>query len=91
MGSKRTIWNPCAPSASSSSSMNANLNEFGRFDDLNATFDQQKAKIYFEDLEGSIGVALYNGHPDHQYLIKQSDEAMYQAKALGSNRVILSV
>jgi type I restriction enzyme, R subunit len=30
----------------------ANLNEFGRFDDLKATVDQQKAKAYFEDLEG---------------------------------------
>lgn len=30
----------------------ANLNEFGRFDDLKATVDQQKAKTYFEGLEG---------------------------------------
>lgn len=30
----------------------ANLNEFGRFDDLKATVDQQKANIYFEGLEG---------------------------------------
>ena len=30
----------------------ANLNEFGRFDDLKATIDQQKAKTYFEGLEG---------------------------------------
>ena len=30
----------------------ANLNEFGRFDDLKATVDQQKAKAYFEGLEG---------------------------------------
>jgi type I restriction enzyme R subunit len=29
----------------------ANLNEFGRFDDLKATVDQQKAKTYFEGLE----------------------------------------
>jgi type I restriction enzyme R subunit len=29
-----------------------NLNEFGRFDDLKATVDQQKAKNYFEGLEG---------------------------------------
>jgi type I restriction enzyme R subunit len=29
-----------------------NLNEFGRFDDLKATVDRQKAKIYFEGLEG---------------------------------------
>ena len=31
----------------------ANLNEFGRFDDLKATVDQQKAKNYFEGLEGT--------------------------------------
>ncbi len=30
----------------------ANLNEFGRFDDLKATVDQKKAKVYFEGLEG---------------------------------------
>ena len=30
----------------------ANLNEFGRFDDLKATVDQQKAKTYFEGLDG---------------------------------------
>ncbi|MDT7524384.1 HsdR family type I site-specific deoxyribonuclease [Rhodoferax sp. TBRC 17198] len=29
----------------------ANLNEFGRFDDLKATVDQQRAKTYFEGLE----------------------------------------
>ncbi|MFP3534944.1 type I restriction endonuclease subunit R [Pseudomonas sp. SIMBA_021] len=30
----------------------ANLNEYGRFDELKATIDKQKAKIYFEALEG---------------------------------------
>ncbi len=30
----------------------ANLNEYGRFDDLRNTVDQQKAKAYFERLEG---------------------------------------
>lgn len=30
----------------------ANLNDFGRFDDLKATIDKPKAKIYFETLEG---------------------------------------
>ena len=29
-----------------------NLNEFGRFDDIKATIDKQKAKAYFEALEG---------------------------------------
>lgn len=35
----------------------------------------------------SIGVAMYNGHPDYQYLIRRSDEAMYRAKNAGRNRV----
>ncbi len=30
----------------------ANLNEFGRFDDLKATVDKRRAKAYFEGLEG---------------------------------------
>ena len=31
----------------------ANLNEYGRFDDLKETVDQQKANAYFEGLEGN--------------------------------------
>jgi type I restriction enzyme R subunit len=31
----------------------ANLNEYGRFDDLKATVDQPKAKAYFERMEGA--------------------------------------
>ncbi|RAO74947.1 type I restriction endonuclease subunit R [Dyella jiangningensis] len=31
----------------------ANLNEYGRFDDLRGTVDQQRAKAYFEGLEGA--------------------------------------
>ncbi len=31
----------------------ANLNEYGRFDDLKATVDKQMAKAYFEGLEGT--------------------------------------
>ena len=38
----------------------------------------------------SIGVALYGGHPDHQYLIKQADEAMYSAKQKGRNQVVFA-
>lgn len=38
----------------------------------------------------SIGVALYDGHPDPQYLIKQADDAMYLAKQQGRNRVVLA-
>ena len=36
----------------------ANLNEFGRFDDLKATVDQQKAKTYLKGLEGFEGKEL---------------------------------
>ncbi len=39
----------------------------------------------------SIGVALYNGHPDPQYLIKRADAAMYEAKQGGRNRTVLAV
>ena len=31
----------------------ANLNEYGRFDDLKATVDKQMAKAYFEGLVGT--------------------------------------
>ncbi|MFJ4374936.1 diguanylate cyclase [Pseudomonas japonica] len=36
----------------------------------------------------SIGVATYNGHPDYQHLLRQADQAMYQAKQGGRNRVV---
>lgn len=39
-------------------------------------------------ITASIGVAVYSGHPDHQHLIKQADDAMYDAKNQGRNRVI---
>jgi type I restriction enzyme R subunit len=31
----------------------ANLNEYGRFDDLRSTIDREKAKAYFDGLEGN--------------------------------------
>lgn len=37
----------------SSSTTEANLNEYGRFDALKATIDQEKARAYFENLEGN--------------------------------------
>lgn len=38
----------------------------------------------------SIGVALHDGHPDFQRLITRADEALYQAKQAGRNRVVLA-
>ena len=35
----------------------------------------------------SVGVALYDGHPDPLYLVRRADKAMYEAKQLGRNRV----
>lgn len=35
----------------------------------------------------SIGLAAYNGHPDQSLLIKRADDALYQAKAMGRNRI----
>jgi diguanylate cyclase len=38
----------------------------------------------------SIGLAMYDGHPDHQYLIGRADQAMYEAKAAGRNQVCIA-
>ena len=38
----------------------------------------------------SIGVAVYDQHPDPQYLIRRADQAMYMAKNSGRNRVWLA-
>ena len=41
-------------------------------------------------ITASIGVAMYSGHPDHQFLIRQSDQAMCRAKQLGRNQVVFA-
>lgn len=41
------------------------------------------------DITASLGVALYDGHPDYERVMARADAAMYQAKRQGRNRVIL--
>jgi len=38
----------------------------------------------------SIGLAMHDGHPDYQHLIRRADEAMYEAKSAGRNRICVA-
>src|SRR5690554_512697 len=38
----------------------------------------------------SIGLAMFNGHPDYQHLLRRADDALYQAKQNGRNRVVIA-
>ncbi|MDY3199009.1 MAG: GGDEF domain-containing protein, partial [Pseudomonadaceae bacterium] len=38
----------------------------------------------------SLGLAVYNGHPDYQQLLRRADDALYQAKNNGRNRVVIA-
>ncbi|HCN73616.1 MAG TPA: diguanylate cyclase [Pusillimonas sp.] len=37
----------------------------------------------------SIGCAVYSGHPDYSYLLREADKALYEAKEGGRNRVCM--
>ncbi len=38
----------------------------------------------------SIGLAMFNGHPDYQTLMRRADDALYQAKHNGRNQVVVA-
>lgn len=41
-------------------------------------------------ITASIGVALYEGHPDYEQMLNRADAAMYRAKREGRNQVMLA-
>ncbi|WP_305805533.1 GGDEF domain-containing protein [Stenotrophomonas sp. YIM B06876] len=41
-------------------------------------------------ISASIGVALYDGHPDYERVMARADAAMYQAKKEGRNRTVMA-
>ena len=39
----------------------------------------------------SVGVACFDGHPDYQRVLRTADDALYQAKNSGRNRVVVAM
>ena len=39
----------------------------------------------------SVGVACFDGHPDYQRVLRKADDALYQAKNSGRNRVVVAM
>lgn len=42
------------------------------------------------EITTSVGVAVYEGHPDYSRVVSRADQALYQAKLAGRNRVVLA-
>ncbi len=57
---------------------------------------QVEAEVFHLPLERtmpltiSIGLALHDGHPDYQRTLRRADDALYRAKNLGRNRIVVA-
>lgn len=64
-----------------------NIAERIRRDSETRLFQVEDSRI---SLTCSIGIAADNGHPDYDQVVRLADQALYQAKASGRNRVVVS-
>lgn len=42
------------------------------------------------NISSSMGLAMFNGHPDYQRLMRRADEALYKAKHDGRNQLVIA-